>query len=64
MLGKFWKINIKGKVAFNLAYGLHRFQIQFQLQIEIVISNFKLQFEFSIEIESGKSQVHLRESGS
>jgi len=31
-LDKFWQINIKGKVAFNLAYGLCFFQIQSHLQ--------------------------------
>jgi len=29
MLGKFWQVHLKGKVVFSLAYGLHRFQIQF-----------------------------------
>ena len=37
MFGKFWQIHIKGKVDFNLAYGLHFFQIQSHLQIEIAI---------------------------
>ena len=45
-MGEFWQVHLKGKVVFSLAYGLHRFQIQFHLQIEIEISNFKLQFQF------------------
>ena len=31
------KIHLKGKVSFNLAYGLHHFQIEFRLEIEIAI---------------------------
>ena len=50
MLGKFSQIQLKGKVAFNLAYGLHHFQIEFHLQIEIGISNFKFQIAIEIEI--------------
>ena len=50
MLVKFWQVHLKGKVVFNLAYGLHRFQIQFHLQIKIAISNFKLQLQFAISI--------------
>ena len=48
MLGKFWKIDLKGKVAFNLAYGLHHFQIEFHLQIEIAIWGFKLQLKLNV----------------
>jgi len=43
MLGKYWQVHLKGKVVFSLAYGLHRFENQFHLQIEIAISNFKFQ---------------------
>ena len=50
MLGKFWQVDLKGEVVFNLAYGLHHFQIQFHLQIKIAISNFKLQLQFAISI--------------
>ena len=38
MLGKFWQDDLKGEVVFNLAYGLHHFQIQFHFQIKIAIS--------------------------
>jgi len=39
MLGKFGQFHLKGKVYFNLAYGLHHFQIAFHLKIEIAIWN-------------------------
>ena len=42
MFDKFWKVHLKGKVVFSLTYGLHRFQIQFHLQIEISSCNFNL----------------------
>jgi len=50
ILGKFWKVHLKGKMFFSLVYGLHHFQIQFHLQIEIANWNFKLQFQFAISI--------------
>jgi len=51
MLDKIWQVHLQTKVVFSLAYGLNRFQIQFQLQIEIAIWYFKLLFHFAIEIE-------------
>ena len=45
LLGIFWQVHLKWKVFFNLWYGLHRFQIQFHLQIEISKCNFNLQFK-------------------
>jgi len=42
MLGNFWQVHLKGKVVFSLTYGLHRFQIQFHLQIEISKCSFNL----------------------
>jgi len=38
---------VKRESSFYLAYGLHRCQIQFQLQVEIAIWNFKLQLKFT-----------------
>ena len=45
-VGQILQVHFKGKMGFSVAYGLHRFQIQFHLQIEIAISNFKLQLKF------------------
>ena len=55
MLGKFWQVDLKGKAVFNLAYGLHRFQIQFHLQIKIAISIYTCAHIYTIhefEIEN------------
>ena len=65
MLGKFWQVDLKGEVVFNLAYGLYSFQIQFHLQIKIGISIYKCAHiytihEFEIENENLTNLQNMR----
>ena len=65
MLDKFWQVDLKGEVVFNLAYGLYHFQIQFHLQIKIAISIYKcahiyIIHEFEIENANLTNLQNLR----